>query len=502
MPSTTSNYVDSLAEQQQLFIDGEHCPSSDGATFSVNNPMTGKHIYDCSAATQSDYARAIDSASEAFKTWSTTSPTTRRQVFLKAADILEGYIKGDAPSILSSEISATNSWVKVNIFATVGVFRESAGLVTHIKGEIVPADRPGTTLLVQREAIGVIFAISPWNAPVNLTARAIATPLICGNTIVLKPSEFSPKSQHLVVRALQAAGLPKGCLNFLPTAPANSPAVTEFTVKHPVVRRINFTGSDRVGRIIAGWAASQLKPCVFELGGKAPVIIFDDANIDDAVDAVVFGALAYSGQICMSTERVIVQKSIAETFRTALIEKVKTLKVGNHEQDPEVSISGLFTQASATRVLGLVKGAVSAGAKLLYGDMQVSGPNKTIIMPHILEGLTKEMDISCQEIFGPLICLSEFETEEEGIAIANDSEYSLCASVFSKDIIRALRVTKLVRAGACHINGPSVYIEAPLPNGGTGGSSGYGRFGGIAGVEEFTERKIVTLASPDLRHVF
>lgn len=167
MPPTSPDHLASLAEPQQLFIDGVHCPSSDGATFTVNNPMTGQRIFDCSSATQDDYARAISSASEAFKTWSNTSPSTRRQIFLKAADILEGYMKDDAPSILSSEISATGSWVKVNIFATVGILREAAGLVTHIKGEIVPADRPGTTLLVQREAIGVMFAISPWNAPVS-----------------------------------------------------------------------------------------------------------------------------------------------------------------------------------------------------------------------------------------------------------------------------------------------------------------------------------------------
>ncbi|KAI1330632.1 aldehyde dehydrogenase [Xylariaceae sp. FL0255] len=501
-PANGTSYEASLAEQQQLFIDGVYTPSSDGTTFTVNNPMTGKKIYDCASATEADYTRAIESASKAFQTWSTTSPSARRLVFLKAADILEGYLKTDGPAILSSEVSATTSWIKVNILATVGILRESAGLVTHIKGEIVPADRPGTIILVEREAVGVVFAISPWNAPVNLSARAIATPLICGNTVVLKPSEFSPKSQNMVVRALTAAGLPAGSLNFLPTSPERAPALTELAVKHRAVRRVNFTGSDRVGRIIAGWAATCLKQCVLELGGKAPVIVCDDANIDDAVEAVVFGALANAGQICMSTERVIVHESIADAFRTALLAKVKTLKVGNHETDSDVSISGLFTQASATRVLGLVKDAVGAGASLLYGDTQATGPNKTILMPHILEKVTPEMSIFQQEIFGPLICLSKFKTDEEGIALANNSEFSLAAAVFSGDTLRAMHIAKKVRAGSCHVNGPTVYIEATLPNGGTGGSSGYGRFGGIAGVEEFTERKIISLASPNMRYAF
>jgi benzaldehyde dehydrogenase (NAD) len=240
-------------------------------------------------------------------------------IMLKAADIMESYFTGDAPAILSSEVSAVKSWIRVNIFATAGILRETAGLVTHIKGEIVPADRPGTTIMVLREAVGVVFAVSPWNAPVNLTARAIACPLVCGNTVVLKPSEFSPKSQHLVVRAFTEAGLPKGCLNFLPSSPEDAPAVTEYAVKHPFVRRVNFTGSDRVGKIIAGWAATCLKQCVLELGGKAPVVVLDDADVQDAAEGIVFGGYLNSGQICMSSERVIVQKELRDKLTDELL---------------------------------------------------------------------------------------------------------------------------------------------------------------------------------------
>jgi acyl-CoA reductase-like NAD-dependent aldehyde dehydrogenase len=337
---------------------------------------------------------------------------------------------------------------------------------------------------------------------VNLTARAIACPLVCGNTVVLKPSEFSPKCQHLVVRALAAAGLPPGCLNFLPTSAERAPEVTEFAVKHPKVLRVNFTGSDRVGKIIAGWAATCLKQCVLELGGKAPVIVLEDANIDDAVEAVVFGALSNSGQICMSTERVLVHKSISQEFKAKLLGKVAKLKTGNHLEDAGVSISGLFTPQSAVRVVELIKNAVDGGAKLLVGDLEITGPNRTIVGTHILEGVKPDMDIAHREVFGPVMILSEFGTDEEAIASANDSEFSLCASVFSRDVMRALDVAKQVRAGSCHVNGPTVYVEATLPNGGTGGSSGYGRFGGIAGVEEFTERKIVTLAKPGMKYAF
>ncbi|KAL1880079.1 hypothetical protein Daus18300_001442 [Diaporthe australafricana] len=491
-----------LEDDQLLFIGGRYARSSDGATFPVTNPMTGQKLYDCASATVDDYTRAIQAAHDAFQTWSRTGPSARRLVLLKAADILGTYLEKDAPELLSSEVSATKAWVGVNILSTVNVLREVAGLATHIKGEIVPADRPGTTILVERQAVGVNFAIAPWNAPVNLTARAIACPLICGNTIVLKPSEFSPKSQHLIVRAFTEAGLPPGCLNFLPSSPAQTPAVTEHAVKHLMVQRVNFTGSDRVGRIIAGWASTVLKRCVLELGGKAPVVVLEDADIGDAVEAVVFGALSNAGQVCMSTERVIVHRSIMAEFKAKLLERIGKLRTGNHMEDPDVSISGLFTPASAAGVLKLLESAVEKGAKLIAGDMAVAGPNKTILCPHVLEGVTPDMDVFHKESFGPIMCLFEFDTDDEAVASANNSDFSLCASVFSRDVMRALDVARRVRAGSCHVNGPTVYIEATLPNGGVGGSSGYGRFGGIAGVEEFTERKIISLASPGQKYNF
>jgi len=337
---------------------------------------------------------------------------------------------------------------------------------------------------------------------VSLAARAIATPLICGNTVVLKPSEFSPKSQYIMVRALAAAGLPAGCLNFLPTRPADAALVTEVAVKHPLVRRINFTGSDRVGTIIAGWAASVLKQCVLELGGKAPVLVLEDAAISDAVEAIAFGGLSNNGQICMSTERVIIHDTVAEELKTSLLAKVNTLKCGSQYDDPSVALSGLYTPSSAKRVLGLVKSAIEQGAELLTGDLEIHGQNGTILKPHILDNVTMDMEISKEESFGPIMCLYRVSSDEEAIEVANSSEFTLCSSVFSRDVLRAMGVAKQVRAGSCHINGPTVYIEAPLPNGGTGGRSGYGRFGGMAGVEEFTERKILTLGQPGMRYPF
>ncbi|KAK8108218.1 aldehyde dehydrogenase [Apiospora kogelbergensis] len=458
-----------LHEPQQLFIGGSCSDSADGSTFPVVNPMTGDTLYDCASATIDDCSRAIESASAAFETWSRSSPSSRRLIFLRAADIIEQYIHQDAPAILSSEVSATKGWVRVNILGTAGTFREVASMATHIKGEIIPSDRPGTTILVEREPMGVVFAMSPWNAPVNLTARAICMPLMCGNTVLLKPSEFSPKSQHLVVRALQEAGLPAGCLHFLPVSPATTPAVTEHIVKHPAVRHVNFTGSDRVGKIIAGLAASCLKPCVLELGGKAPLIILEDAILDDAVEAVAFGALANAGQICMSTERVIVHADVAAAFKERLLRRFRAVKVGDHTQDDAVSVSGLFSCVHAQRVKGMLEGARAAGARVLLGDMALAGPRHTILGPHVLDGVTPDMDIFRRESFGPLVCLTEFRGgDDEAVRLANASEYSLSGAVFSRDAMRALAVARRVRTGACHVNGATIFFEPTVPNGGMG----------------------------------
>ncbi|KAK8038614.1 aldehyde dehydrogenase [Apiospora rasikravindrae] len=451
----------SVNEPQQLFIGGSCSNSSDGSTFPVVNPMTGDTLYDCSSATIEDCARAVDAASAAFETWSRSSPSSRRLIFLKAADNIEKYMHQDAPEILSSEVSATKGWVMVNMMATAGTFREVA-----------------------------------------LTARAICMPLICGNTVVLKPSEFSPKSQNLVVRALQEAGLPAGSLNYLPVSPERTPAVTEYIIKHPAVRHVNFTGSDRVGKIIAGLAASCLKPCVLELGGKAPLIILEDADLGDAVEAVAFGALANAGQVCMATERVLVHTSVADEFKRALVQRFNEIKVGDHTQDASVSVSGMFSSVHAQRVKAMLETACSAGAELLAGDMALTGQRGTIMGPHILDGVTSEMEIFRRESFGPLVCLTQFRDDDEAVRLANDSEYSLSGAVFSRDVMRALAMARRMRSGACHVNGATIFSDPAVPNGGMGGSSGYGRFGGIAGVEEFTQRKIITLAKGGMQYPF
>jgi len=201
-----------------------------------------------------------------------------------------------------------------------------------------------------------------------------------------------------------------------------------------------------------------------------------------------------------STERIILHSSIAAPFTELLLERVAKVKVGNHFEDPSVSLSGLYCAAAPKRILSAIDSAIASGATLLTGDRTPEGPNKTILQPHILDNVSPDMEIFHEEIFGPVICITRADSDEQAIELANTSEYSLCASVFTKDVLRGMEVAQQIRAGSCHVNGPTVYIEPPLPNGGTGGRSGYGRFGGMAGVEEFTERKIISLVKPGMKY--
>jgi acyl-CoA reductase-like NAD-dependent aldehyde dehydrogenase len=279
-----------------LLINGKDVQAD--STFPVKNPLTQETIYTCSSASVDDARQAVEAAEAAFISWRKTAPSQRRMIFMKAAEILLSKAP-TAHELMSKEVAAAALWRNANLFGAANFIREAAAVVTQVKGEILPTDRPGTTTYVYREPVGVVFSIVPWNAPLNLALRAICLPIACGNTVVLKPSEYTPASQRLVVQAFAEAGLPPGVLNFLPTSASDAASVTESIVRAKEVRRVNFTGSTRVGKIIARWAAEELKPCIFELGGKASVIVMEDAKIDEAVKAVVFGGMMNSGQLCM-----------------------------------------------------------------------------------------------------------------------------------------------------------------------------------------------------------
>jgi acyl-CoA reductase-like NAD-dependent aldehyde dehydrogenase/ABC-type branched-subunit amino acid transport system ATPase component len=479
-----------------MLINGLAVSAEGGATFERRNPLDGSIATRAPAATEGDATAAADAAAEAFKTWSRTGPSERRRLLLKAADALEAKTPAFIEAV-SAETGATGMWGGFNVMLAAGMIREAASLTTQVAGEIIPSDVPGSLAMGQRVPAGVVLGIAPWNAPVILGVRAIATPLACGNTVILKGSENCPRTHQLIVEAFQDAGFPAGVVNYITNAPADAGKVVEAIVAHPAVRRVNFTGSTRVGRIIAMTCARHLKPVVLELGGKAPLVVLDDADLDDAVNAAAFGAFANSGQICMSTERIIVDRRIADDFVAMFARKARGLPLGDPRKPEPVVLGSVIGMGTVEHCNALIDDALAKGAKLVCGGKADS----TLMPATVLDHVTPAMRIYHEETFGPVKCVVRVDGVDAAVDCANDNEYGLSAAVFGRDVARAMNVARRIESGICHVNGPTVHDEAQMPFGGVKGS-GLGRFGGKAGIHEFTELRWVTVQTEPRHYPF
>ncbi|MES0810490.1 aldehyde dehydrogenase [Roseibium sp. SCPC15] len=473
-----------------LFIGNEDVPADRGRKFDRRSPVTGDVVTTAASAGAEDVNAAVITAQEAFGAWSQTSPNQRRTILNACADALEAR-SADFIALGVQETGGTGPWIGFNVMLGARVLREAASLTTQIKGEIIPSDKPGTLAMGYRQPVGVLVGMAPWNAPVILSVRAFAMPIACGNTVVLKASEKCPALHRLIGDCMKAGGLPEGVLNILLHSPEDAPEVVNALIDHPLTRRINFTGSTRVGRIIAERAAKHLKPCLLELGGKAPQIVLDDADLQAAVNAAGFGAFMNQGQICMSTEKIVVLNEVADDFATAFAGKADSLVTGDPGE--QVHLGSVVDVDTIQHVKSLIDDAVAKGAKVIAGGVPDNG---TIMPATVVDHVTPEMDIYSAESFGPVTTIIRAANETDAIRIANDTEYGLTASVFSRDTGRAMKVAKQIQTGICHINGPTVGDEAQMPFGGTK-ASGYGRFGGTAAIPEFTELRWITIEDPN-----
>jgi acyl-CoA reductase-like NAD-dependent aldehyde dehydrogenase len=451
------------------------------------NPLTGE-IASSALAMQPGVIPAIAAKAQAgFEAWSKMGPNARRAVLMKAATALEAK-SGSFIAAMMGEIGATAGWAMFNLGLAAGMVREAAALTTQISGDVIPSDKPGCLAMALREPVGVILGIAPWNAPIILGVRAIAVPLACGNSVILKASETCPRTHELIVEAFAEAGFPDGAVNVVTNAPADAGAVVGALIDAPEVRRINFTGSTAVGRIIAKRAAEHLKPVLLELGGKAPMIVLEDADLDEAVKAAAFGAYMNQGQICMSTERIIVVEAVADEFAKRFADKVKTMAVGDPVEG-KTPLGAVVDAKTVGKCYALIDDALAKGAELLVGGETTAN----VLMPaHLVDRVTPEMNLFRDESFGPVVGIARARDEAHAIALANDTEYGLSASVFTRDIARGLKVARQVQSGICHVNGPTVHDEAQMPFGGMK-ASGYGRFGGKAGIDAFTELRWITV---------
>ena len=352
-----------------LLIGGQSCPARDGRTFERCNPVTGEVVSRVAAATLEDADAAVAAAQAAFPAWSALAPNERRTRLLAAAELLQARTAEFVAA--AGETGAMANWYGFNVKLAASILREAASMTTQINGEVIPSDVPGNFAMALRQPCGVVLGIAPWNAPVILATRAIAMPLACGNTVVLKASELSPAVHRLIGQVLQDAGLGDGVVNVISNAPSDASAIVERLIANPVVRRVNFTGSTHVGRIIAQLSARHLKPALLELGGKAPFLVLDDADLDAAVEAAAFGAYFNQGQICMSTERLIVDTTVADAFVARLAHKMATLHAGSPDAAESV-LGSLIDSGAGERIKALIDDAVAKGARLVAGG-QIEG---------------------------------------------------------------------------------------------------------------------------------
>jgi acyl-CoA reductase-like NAD-dependent aldehyde dehydrogenase len=487
MTTTTTEIV-----KVPLRIAGDPAEPASGRYIDKIQRLTGETIASVAAAGPADAQRAVGAAAAASAEWAATAPARRRAVLEKAAALLVERT-ADIEATMGREMGAAAGWCHFNAMLAANMLREAAAQVYSTVGQVIPSDVPGLMALGVREPVGVVVGIAPWNAPLILGVRAIAMPLAFGNTVVLKASEETPATHSAIIECLIDAGLPAGAANLVTNAPEDAAEVVEALIAHPAVRVINFTGSTGVGRIIAERAGRHLKRAVMELGGKAPFVVLADADLEKAAAAASFGAFMNQGQICMSTERIIVDRKVSAEFSRLLAERASKLVVGD-PQDPGTHLGPLVHEKAVAHVSDLVEDAIAKGATAVTGG-QADG----LFYPAtVLTGVTKDARVYTEESFGPLAPIIEVDGEAEAIRVANDTEYGLSAALFTGDVSRGIALAKQIQSGICHINGATVHDEAQMPFGGVK-ASGFGRFGSDASLNEFTELRWITVSTED-RH--
>lgn len=469
-----------------LFVDGRYVAAEGGRYTDFVQALTGRTVARVAAASVADANRAADAAAAALPGWSGLPPAARREVLQRAAELL-GQRAAEVAAVMGQEMGATRPWCEFNVHVATGMLAEAAAQAYSAVGEIIPSDVPGLTAYGVRQPAGVVVGIAPWNAPLILGVRAVAMPLALGNTVVLKASEQTPRTQAAIVDVLREAGAPAGVVNLISNAPQDAPSVVEALVAHRAVRRVNFTGSTRVGRVIGELGGRHLTRVLLELGGKAPFVVLPDADLAEAAAAASFGAFMNQGQICMSTERVIVDRTVADDLSARLAARAAALAVGAPD-DPESQVGPMVHAAARDHVLDLVADAQQQGAEVIAGGTA----DGLYLRPTVVRGVRPGMRLYSEESFGPVVSITEADGADDAVRIANDTEYGLSAAVFGRDVTAALDVARRIRSGICHVNGATVHDEPQMPFGGVG-ASGWGRFGSRAAVEEFTELRWITV---------
>ncbi|HSF62958.1 MAG TPA: aldehyde dehydrogenase family protein, partial [Paracoccaceae bacterium] len=433
----------------QGIIGGAAVDAADRRSFDRRDTVTGALVTRAAAFGRPEAEAAAGAAAGAFPAWSARPAAERAALLRRGADLLAERAE-DLCRVAGQEVGATPEWVRFNIEIARDTLHQAALLADAVGvAEPQPAP-PGLRYALTRRPAGVVLGLAPWNAAVTLAVRAVAAPLALGNTVVLKGSELCPKSHETVTQALIDAGLPEGVLNFVCTAPEDAHDVVEALIAHPAVRRVNFTGSTRVGREVAQMAARHLKRCLLELSGKASSIVLADAELDGTARAVAHGAFFNQGQVCMSTDRIVVVDSVADAFVARL--RAEAEKLRRDAAAGQGPFGHVISTDAVTRLRGLVEDALAKGAVLVTGGEVVG----TVMHPTIIDHVAYGMRIYDEEIFGPVVGVIRVADGDEAVTVANDTDYGLAAAVFGRDLARARAIAGRIEAGAVHVNGSTV----------------------------------------------
>ena len=470
-------------KEYKLFINGDYQDALSGELVNDLNPWTGEVYAKVQQANKADVKIALNSAQQAFESWKNIGPTEREYIFLKAADLMAHYAN-EIKDILIDEQGATLLKAGYETHHAPNFLRSIAGECRRVTGETYLSDYPGVRSYSIRRPLGVVLAISPFNFPLLLSIRKIGWALASGNSVILKPSEATPVIGLKIAEIFSEAGLPAGVLNVLP---AKGKDLGDVLIADPRVKKVTFTGSTKVGRAIAETCAKYGTKVTLEMGGKNPLIVLNDADIDYAVNTAAFSNYMNQGQICMTGSRVIVEAGIYDDFVDKFTEKVRQLKFGN-PRESGVVVGPLIRSTQIEFIQEQVDLAVEQGAKLLVGGSSESN----VYLPTLLADVTQDMSIFNTECFGPVASIIKANDFDDAIAIANNSEYGLTAAILTNDLQKSMEAVERIESGMVHVNGPSVRDEPVVPFGGMK-NSGLGREGGKFSIDEFTELKWVTI---------
>ncbi len=468
------------------YIAGEWQSGQDDSVNTNTNPYNGDTLVKIQQATEAQLNEAYQAASAAQKEWAQQTPATRAGVLYKVVEIL-GQRQDEMVDWLIKESGSTRVKAMVEFAATRAITLEAATFPSRVHGEIRPSNTLGKENFVYREPIGVVAVISPWNFPLHLTQRSIAPALALGNAVVLKPASDTPVTGGLLLaKVFEEAGLPKGLLNVVV---GSGKEIGDAIVEHKTPSFVSFTGSTSVGKRIGELAngGDYIKQVALELGGNSPFVVLKDADIEQAVKAAAFGKFLHQGQICIAINRIIVEDEIYDDFVERFLAHVKTLNVGDPSKQ-DTAVGPIINKKQVESLKEKIANAQQEGAKMiLSGDIKGQ-----VVPPHIFTEVTREMDLSRNEVFGPLVGIIRAKDEDDALSIANDSMFGLSSAVFTKDMAKGMRFARGIRAGMTHINDISVNDESNLPFGGEK-NSGIGRFNGEWVLEEFTRTHWISM---------